>query len=454
MKDGSTDTTLPTTPPKQKINSAISPGISAVFYLGIFFAVSTVYTLSKFTDTWGYNHFRLQLSEMRLLIASVAIALCAAVTPYSSKPSSVILHMTMATIVIPSAVLYACGGYSEWFMTVTITGFVIMMPFIRLDLRFPVGGGKLSIEMLLVCSAFFVISMLGCIVLISGLRHFNIDVWRVYEFRSTARADLPGFFGYITSLMGKVFIPLIVVLGLYSKKWRWVGIGYFLGFVLFALTAHKEPLFVPPTLTVAYLLAKRFTEDQRHLLVLAGGGAILLLALSWLEFDLPDDSSGNMVGTLLFRRVLMAPAALNGLYIESFGSLFQYQWFAHNSFTLGLVSNPNNDPPPALIGTYFLGNQTWANTGFIGAGYAQAGITGVLLYGALLGLYGSLANALARKHAPALVIACLFLPMLTIIQSSDLPTAMISHGGAVSVILLMLLKGEKVNTLATTNNCP
>ena len=401
---------------------------------------SLVYVFSGFTDLWAYTYFHLDFSITRLMMTVVAVFLCAILIPRTLKPSMVLMHMALALIVSPSSVLYACGGYSDFFMIMTLAGYVIILPFQAAGARIPFLEGRLSASNLaLICMAFCV-SCLGLMLLISGTRYFNVDFRRVYEFRSDARNDLPSVFGYAGSIMGKVLIPLLVTLGLCFRRWQWVAIGFASGFLLFAFTSHKSPLFTPILLIVVYYAARLLVKSPIRAFVYAASVGVVLFGLSWFDFSNGDDGEVTHVGTLFYRRVLMVPSMLNGLYLESFGSLFQFQYFGGNSFTLGLIGAQNTAPSPALIGAYFLGTDSWANTGYIGSGYAQLGVSGVLMYGMLLGIYGSLVDNLSHRHGPVLILTCFFPIFLTIIVSSDLPTAMLSHGGALSLLLVMSLR--------------
>ncbi|GDY12623.1 hypothetical protein LBMAG53_15010 [Planctomycetota bacterium] len=134
---------------------------------------------------------------------------------------------------------------------------------------------------------------------------------------------------------------------------------------------------------------------------------------------------------------------LNGLYIEAYSQNYFYQLFSHNSFTFGLIDNLNNGQPPTLIGALYFHDDTNANTGFIGSGYSQAGVAGIVIYGLAIGGYGYIADGLAAKHGLPVVMACLLMPMNTMTTTSDFPGTLLTHGALLSMIIIFISRADR-----------
>jgi fructose-specific phosphotransferase system IIC component len=84
-----------------------------------------------------------------------------------------------------------------------------------------------------------------------------------------------------------------------------------------------------------------------------------------------------------------------------------------------------------------------ANTGWIGSGFLNAGFAGMLIYAVIIGILFSLLNAYANFSDKRIVVAIMIGPTLTVMMSSDLPTAFLNHGVLLGVILLSFFTATK-----------
>jgi len=80
-----------------------------------------------------------------------------------------------------------------------------------------------------------------------------------------------------------------------------------------------------------------------------------------------------------------------------------------------------------------------ANAGWIGSGYANAGMFGVYLYSVMIGLFFSFLNAYGRKLGGRLVITLFTIPVFTLLRSSDLTTMFLTHGLLISILILIII---------------
>ena len=89
-----------------------------------------------------------------------------------------------------------------------------------------------------------------------------------------------------------------------------------------------------------------------------------------------------------------------------------------------------------MIGLSNFGSETSnVTTGWIGSGYMNGGIGGLLFYGALVGSLLAYLDSVARHVDARAVVAIAVPPVMTVFLSSDLPTAFLNHG----VLVMMLL---------------
>jgi hypothetical protein len=145
-------------------------------------------------------------------------------------------------------------------------------------------------------------------------------------------------------------------------------------------------------------------------------------------------------GSLFVRRIFFIPAQLTFTYYEFFSSNQFVFW--SNSFLSGFFDYPYDRNTALLIGDY-MGGESSANNSFLSTGYMHAGIFGVIIYGVLVGLLFKIIDSIARDGIPAWVaVSCLIVPSQALITSADLPTALLTHGIGISLIILFLIRAS------------
>ena len=109
---------------------------------------------------------------------------------------------------------------------------------------------------------------------------------------------------------------------------------------------------------------------------------------------------------------------------------------------MGLASNPYGGlAPPRVIGEVYFGSAaTSANAGFVGSGFAQAGLVGSLIYAAGAGMVIAICDAYGRYLGPGLVAAAMIGQYAALITSTDFLTLFLTHGLLLALVLLALMK--------------
>lgn len=414
-------------------------------YVTLFGLACLVYGSSGFTDVWGYYGFRNDPDAARLWFAFGLVFTCGLLLPLTARLSSVALHLALVSVVLPTLVLYACAGASQNLLRVTLFGFgaIWLAALVVQLLRIPVFSlARMRLAHLLAVLLLVVVVSLGSNGYLTSLRNFNLNFWRVYEFREAIVQELPHIFGYLNSWTGNVLAPAITVIGLHRRRIGWALTGPVLGLLAFAFTAHKTPLVFPWLAAAAYVAGNKYSVRPVPVILTAFALMWLGLIISYRDFaHAKTDSPGETgIGNLVFRRVFMTPALLNGFYVETFGRDEPFWRFADKSFTLNLVERPASLHPPYLIGErYFQDDAIGANTGWIGSGYAQWGLAGVILYAWLFVGFCAIGDALIRRSGFALPLSILLVPMVLIVTTSDFFTVMLSHGGILALLITLAL---------------
>ncbi|WP_143131205.1 hypothetical protein [Noviherbaspirillum humi] len=401
---------------------------------------------------YGYEGYVFQPDITNGYAAVIAIIILSIIIPATfKKPSTLFFQLTMVFILIPMMVLFYAEGKSWEYPAQVVTAFVFsvgLLRFIKIDRP---RSFFLSMDALQRLLLFMVLIYLGSIFAMGGAAYLNFDLSKVYDFRTDAADNLPGIFGYISPPMGKVVVPIGLVLSLLYRKYVFASLYVIFGFLIFGLTANKAPLFNPFLVLFIYLIS-----SSKSLTIKFNLGILLVILLSigdfWLAFNLENsDGLFGWLGTLMLARMFFLPPEINYMYHEFFSS---HDWvlFSDSKITLGLLRYPYPLDAPHMIGRYYFNSDlTGANTGWIGSGYMHAGFAGMLLYAAMTAVIFKYVDSCARKagdRGVELVTAATVIPIFSLITSSDLPTTFLTHGLWANMILIACFRNRSPNDYA------
>jgi len=291
-------------------------------------------------------------------------------------------------------------------------------------------GGIISINImmwgLLIIAGIYILS----IIMKGGLQYFNLNLLKVYEFRNLAAQNLPGIYGYFSPMVSKVLLPFVLLLALYRRKWLVAGLALAGSVMIFALTAHKGPLFYP-----FFIIGIYFVMCSRRPIQFLLVGYIFFILAPLVFFCI--DNSNIILGTMTFRRAYFVPAHINFAYYDFFSS-HSHTFLAESKLTFGLIQYPYDLDSSSLISYYYYhgdGTPGGANTGWLGSGYMHFGFTGMFIYALIVGLLLSMVDMLAKKRELSISTAICYLPFHALFLGADLPTAMLTHGFLLALFL-------------------
>lgn len=274
-----------------------------------------------------------------------------------------------------------------------------------------------------------------------GLAYFNLDIERVYEFRASAASQLPPVFGYVYSNVSSVLMPIALTLALKYKNNYLVALTIFCSVMLFGMTHHKSVLFGPFAVAILYMFLQRAKSPDIIGWMFAGLIAACLTEVFVMR-QLLGSGDPAYVTSLIVRRVLLVPSMLDGRYTDLFDILPKYYW---STSRLGewLSENPHGIAAPFLIGEEYFGDVTMsANAGMIGSGFSNAGLVGVAIYAVVVGLLISILNAYGSRIGHAFVSAASLATVFNVVTSTDLVTALLTHGLLLLLLVLSLFPPE------------
>jgi hypothetical protein len=210
------------------------------------------------------------------------------------------------------------------------------------------------------------------------------------------------------------------------------------------MTAHKSTLFSPLLIFLVYVVSRSRNLIYKFNLTFL---VVLLIALGdfWLQVNYAPETFGT-TAALTLERVFFTPAHLNYMYYDFF-SKNEWVLFSNSKLTLGLLDYPYPLDGSYMIGDAYFGNdQMSANTGWFGSGYMQAGFAGVLLYALIIGAVFKYIDECARRSGEqALITASVIVPVVVLVTSSDLPTAFVTHGLYINLLLIACFHNEDLS---------
>ena len=395
----------------------ISLDISYVFvlfpnfeYAGFFYE----FNILRLIETWIIYVFILQFAPIRV-----------------EKPSDFYICYMLFFVLTPLIVFFCWSGASRYnfytiFSIVPVIYLTKLLPQIKINTvnfsrYLPIG---LCILIIFVASIWMIVS--------GGIAKFNLDMDLVYQYRGDVDKVINvGFFSYINSWASNVAAPFLLAICLWYKKYLFAFLMILVHVFFYGVTSAKGIIFYPVLiLFVRYAFSKN-TKLYIIPLALFSISIFSLLLYFWID-DL-------FIFSLLVRRNLFVPAYLSFIYLEFFQAN-QFIFWSQN-FMSFLIDYPYDSIAAEMISRYIGEPSGHANNSFIVIGFMHAGFLGILLYGFIFGLILRLYDVLAYKTLPIWVaISLLIIPMHSLITSADLPTSLITHGMALGILILFLMR--------------
>lgn len=420
----------------------VTSRVSLLLFYWLYFCIFQFVYQNWIVPVFGYDGYEGNFNLIYFFFSLGAIGCLVIYAKNDLLPSSFFVHLILAIIFVPSAVLFAGQGKGLNFIVTTFFSIILIIFILKL-IRFKMFKVRdLNINEVVNILALITGLSLLAIIFFSGFAYLNFDFSRVYELRREAEEDLPGIFGYINSATTKIFIPFGLILAAIQRRWLIVGLFILSSILFFGFTQHKSPIFTPVLVAFIYFLAK--SQRLKLYFVISMISIVVLGAadLWWMELNRSSNISG-WFASLFVRRSLLVPSLLNYDYIDFFIDKEKYYWAA-SKLSFGLVGSPYDINAPQLIGyTYFNGNEMFANAGWIGSGFANAGYIGVVVYSFIIGLIFSMFDGYAKKIGSRIVIALFLIPVFTLVSSSDLATVFVSHGLLYGLMILVFIRPDK-----------
>ncbi|RUM98859.1 hypothetical protein EET67_04220 [Pseudaminobacter arsenicus] len=395
----------------------------------------------------GYIGFPDQPNGAKLVASSLALATFVLLTPADGSARGFFLNLLLATYIVPSAVMYALADKPNYIafsigLACLIVYFVSAIPLRRI--RIAKLSANAIMRIMVILTIFYILIM----AYVAGFKNFNLNISRVYDFRDTAAENIPGIFAYLSTIFSKIIIPMGAVIGLMTRRYTVVIVMIISSILLYGFVSHRGVLLYPMVALGIYFVLTRSPQFSRVLIVL-----MIIFLIGFIDaamyFMVGAGSIWGWFVDIIVKRGFMVPALLDFNHIEFFWDNPRYYWSA-SRLTMGMISSPYELPPANLIGKEFFQNPaTAANTGFIGNGFAQAGLWGMVAYSICVGLVIAFLNTYGRYLGLPLVAAMLAVQMMTMFTGTDFLTMLLTHGMLASLFVLMVMEAPAARRTAS-----
>jgi len=237
--------------------------------------------------------------------------------------------------------------------------------------------------------------------------------------------------GYLVRLQGNIINPLIIALGVYSRRWLLVIAGTVGQLLIFSVTGYKLTLLSSVALVLLAVLF-RIRREPSGRLILVGTMMSTVLA------SVIDAVQDSLLYTEVFvDRLLLTPGVLTAAHVMVFQDRPKAEW--GYSFMAPFVSYPYKDTPAFIVGQTFSGDaRTTANANFFADGYANLGYPGMFVEALALVVILWFINS-AGRHLPLPVTALVLLVPTVALVNSSVFTSLLTNGYLAAIVIMACL---------------
>ena len=401
------------------------------FHLALFTLILFAY-LTHIVDSFGYmGGFKTYFNAAKCFTSVITFVGVIYFIKASGKPSEFFLHCIVALILGPTLVIYTASDLPHLFAVYSLACCLIVIWIPQMfPLRRTAGFAALTKEKLSWIVVVMVVAITAATVYFAGGVSVAADYTAFHEPRRDVSGRLPTIVGYLYSTANDALIPLGVALGCARRRFGVVVVLALCGILLGMSTHNKAPLVVGMVSATLYFIG---CSSARVIAML-----VLLITLTvagiteW--FALKE---AGYITSLFTHRAIFIPSQINFAYVQFFEENLFTLW-SQSRISLGLFAKPYGN----ITHNFLIGFETFgavdmsANTGWIGSGFANAGIAGGVVYSALFGTLLAVIDSARQSDDVGLTVAAWTMMVIgCIARSADFTNVLITHG----LIILLLL---------------
>lgn len=386
-------------------------------------------------EVFSYSGFSFQtpsISKTIFSIASITLIIFSIHFIALTLFSRFILCLICMFLTFPSVILFKNMGVNPEILFAHILFFftaLFFLKFIPINIKSRTLKFNQRFYILFLCS---IIMSIPFFLIYKWNVNFNTFLLEdIYETRALQKEMNNPLLGYTYSWLSKMILPITIVYSIWLKK-------YFNTIMLICLLSYMYMIGAHKTILLGAVVVISFSFiPKKYILISLVGGVFTILSVGQLIYHFLNEP---FLAGLISRRVFFVPALLDTYYFEFFRDR-HICW--SGSFLGDFINYPYELSPPKLIGfTYFNSADMSANNGIISDGFMNLGWFGIMINILVVSSVLSFFNSL-KIHCKFYGI---FLLLLFSFVSSSLPTVMVTHGGAVLVLVSLFILKNTINT--------
>ena len=384
---------------------------------------------------YGYEGFRYN-SDPVLAAKACSLSLAPAfwIPTRFGRPSQVVYWILYLFVVVPTMVVtvYSYRGTST---EALFSCFTILGAFGLLSLIYKVPLSslpRLRLQQQQFWIGVIILSVLFYAVIFASFGvHFGFtSLSEVYTLRSQYKrtlSSLPSLVEYAVDWQSYVLNPMLIALGLISRRKAAVVVGVVGQILIYQITGFRTVLFSATFLFVLFITLRSSTRFATRLLF-TWAAAIALSTVLYLR------AGSLLLCGLVVQRLTGLPGLLTGFYFLFFSShpkmLLSHSIFKH------FIQSPYGMEPPLLIGTtYFPGSGTYANANLWADAFANFGYVGVFAFTGLLALVLWMYDSITVDHDLRFAALVLGIPAIAL-ANAGLLTSLLTHGIGFAILVV------------------
>lgn len=327
---------------------------------------------------------------------------------------------------LPQIVMYQLGGCSPFGAIYSLLLLLLLtIPSMRLpQLPSPRISEKCSVILVTLLTVLALVPFLWAYGLPTDLSVFALDE-HIYEVRQEASQQGSLLTAYLQGPLGKVLLPLMMLLSIGNVKKRWplLLIGLVGMLYLFMVNPEKSIFFSVFVVLACYLFRDCYAK--------AGLLIYCLLAVCVLSVLVRLLTGSLMAESIVVRRLFFIPSLVTEAYFEFFA---ETPVCLSHSFLGSFFEYPYAVEPSHLVGQMMYGRSTInCNTGIIADGFMNFGHIGAAIFVSMTAFVLHLVEACDYDSR---YFGLVFLLVFTFLNSAFF-TTLLTHGGL--FLLLMML---------------
>ena len=398
-------------------------------------------TYLYYVDVIGeQNLYAFNIDFIRVAISLIVILLLSLLSNLKNRiVLDFLLNLSIIFNIIPMAVMYSAADKSPLFFMYSVLGYLAILIFSKVNIRNIRFCRSISLVGAMNFMAFITPIFLLINLIYVGLDGLSYDIDLIYKNRVISSEKIGIIMGYINPALGEVVIPMLAVTALNNKNYINIFLAFFYSVIMFGITNQKGVIFYPfLAITIFYISINinRVKNFNSLIIGMAIFSAIQLFIIKKLDFDLKYSILGIFIDRSFF-----TPANINYIFYEYF-DINNLIFWKNSKITFGLMDFDGKNPANVIGVEFFNNPDTFANTGWIGSGFMHAGLLGIIIYGAVIGLIFSYVARFSDYNRIRLevLLGSIAVPVIGMLISTDLTAVLLTGGLILQLIFLGTIK--------------